>query len=108
MDALTANWDALKIPKKYFDYVGCFLPWDPKTQSGLNTRRFIRDQSEYPKTSHIYTALAKPSTEKLKRQSTLSSPPLPSKTLAFAPPDQNPIPVTTQSSIVGTFSKKNT
>ena len=54
VDSLIANWDTLKISEKYLDYVGCFLPWDPKTQAGPNARKFIRDQSEHPKTSHIY------------------------------------------------------
>ena len=107
MDSLIANWDALKIPEKRLDYVGCFLPWDPKTQAGPNARKFIRDQSEHPKISHIYTVTAKPSSKKLKRQFTLSSPPPPSKTMALAPPDQNPAPASTQSSIAGTFSKKH-
>ena len=50
VDSLIANWDALKIPEKYLDYVGCFLPWDPKTQARPNAHKFIRDQSEHPKT----------------------------------------------------------
>ena len=107
VDSLIANWDALKIPEKYLDYVGCFLPWDPKTQAGPNARKFTRDQSEHPKISHIYTVTAKPSSKKLKRQFTLSSPPPPSKTMALAPPDQNPAPASTQSSIAGKFSKKH-
>ena len=101
VDSLIANWDALKIPKKYLDYVGCFLPWDPKTQAGPNAHKLIRDQPEHPKTSHIYTVTAKPSSKKLKMQFTLSSPAPPSKTMALAPPDQNPAPASTQSSIAG-------
>ena len=106
MDSLIANWDALKIPEKRLDYVGCFLPWDPKTQAGPNACKFIRDQSEHPKTSHIYTVTANPSSKKLKRQFTLSSTP-PSKTMELTPPDQNPAPASTQSSITGKFSKKH-
>ena len=107
MDSFIANWNALKIPEKYLDYVGSFLPWDPRTQAGLNSHKFIRDQSEYPKTSHIYTVTAKLSSKKLKRQFTLSSPLPPSKTLALVPSDQNPAPASTQSSIVGKFKKKH-
>ena len=55
LDYLIANWDILKIPDKYCDYVGCFLPWEPKIQEGPNSRKYIRDQSEHPKTSHIYS-----------------------------------------------------
>ena len=71
VDALVANWDALNIPKKYLDYVGCCLPWDPKTQAGTNARKFIRDQSEHHET-YIYcaTVSTKPS-KKQKSQSTL-------------------------------------
>ena len=46
---------------------------------------------------HIYTVTAKPSSKKLKRQFTLSSPPPLSKTLALAPSDQNPAPTSIQS-----------
>ena len=49
----------------------------------------------------------KPFSKKLKRQFTLSSPPPPSEMLALAPPDQNTTPDSTQSSIVGKFSKKH-
>ena len=48
--------------------------------------------------------LAKPSSKKLKRQSTFFSPP-PFKMLALSPPDQNPAPGSTQSSITVKFSK---
>ena len=106
VDSLAANWDALKIPEKYLDYVGCFLPWDPKAKAGLNACKFIRDQSEHPKRSFIYTVTAKPCSKKLKRQSFLSLPLSLSKMLALAPPDQNSAPASTHSSIVGKFSKK--
>ena len=55
---------------------------------------------------YIY-CVQKPSRKKLKRQSTLSLLPPPSKMLALAPPEQNPAPVTTQSSITGKFSKEH-
>lgn len=42
---LVNNWDALKIPAKYLDYIGCFLPWSGDINAGPNARRFIRDQS---------------------------------------------------------------
>ena len=109
VDVLIAKWGALKIPEKYLDYVGCFLPWDLKTQAKPNVCKFIRDQSEHPKTSHIYTVSAKLSSKKLNQstlQSTLSSPPPLSKTLAFAPLDQNPALVSAQSIIVSKFPKK--
>ena len=59
MDALIANWDGLKIPEKYLDFVGCFLPRDSKAQVVPNARNLIRDQSEHPKTSHIDPVLPK-------------------------------------------------
>ena len=49
----------------------------------------------------------KPYSKKLKRQFVLSSPPPSSKTLALAPPDQKPASGSTQSGIVGKFSKKH-
>ena len=50
VDGLIANRVAQKIPKKYLGCVGCFLPWDPKTQAGVNACKFIRDLAEHPKT----------------------------------------------------------
>ena len=55
LEGIINNWDALEIPLKYLDYVGCFLPWESDVKAGPNARRFIRDQSEHPKASHIYT-----------------------------------------------------
>lgn len=68
---LINNWDILKIPQKEIDYVGCFLPWKEDIQAGPNSRKFIRDPSEHPKTSHIYTVDGNASKSKLKRQATL-------------------------------------
>ena len=108
IDTIIASWDSLKIPDKYMDYVGCFLPWEPKKHAGPNARKFIRDQSEHPKVSHIYTVSANPSKKKLKRQmgivSSSSSTP-PSKLLALSPPEKIPTP-SSQSTIVAKFTKK--
>ena len=53
VNAIIVNWDALKTPKKYFDYVGCFSPWDPKIQAGPNTLKFISYQLKHTKVSPI-------------------------------------------------------
>ena len=53
--SLVSNWDALKIPAECMDYVGCFLPWNKAHHAGPNSRRFIREPNEHPKTTHIYT-----------------------------------------------------
>ena len=72
VEALVNNWDSLKIPPRYIDYIGCFLPWESDINAGPNSRRFIREQSEHPKTTHIYTVDSSSSTSnKVKRQSTL-------------------------------------
>ena len=54
------------------DYVECFLPWHKDINAGPNARRFIREQSEHPKTTHIDTVDSKSSSSKLKRQSVFS------------------------------------
>ena len=33
--SLVSNWNALKIPAKYMDYVGCFLLWNKAHHAGL-------------------------------------------------------------------------
>ena len=50
--SLVAKWDELKIPNKYVDYVGCFLPCEKTTFVAPNARKFNRHQSEHPKASH--------------------------------------------------------
>lgn len=71
LTGLINNWDILNVPAKYIDYVGCFLPWQSDVRAGPNAQKFIWDQSEHPKTSHIYTVDAKASNKKLKRQTSL-------------------------------------
>ena len=104
LDNLIANWDILKIPDKYCDYVGCFLPWEPEIQAEPNSRKYIRDQSEHPKTLHIYTVSEDPNKKKLKRQFTVGS--TPHKEVTLAPPAKTPKPVSNQSTIVGKTTKK--
>ena len=72
IDGLIAKWDELKIPSKFVDYIGCFLPWEKNVHAAPNARKYIRDQSEHPKTSHPETvqSLKKPS-----KSATLASPP---------------------------------
>ena len=101
VDSLIANWDT---PRSI---------WTMLVASYHGILRSKQDQmlasssgtSQNILKHHIYTVTAKPSSKKLKRQSTLSSPPSPSKTLALA--GQHPVPASTQSSIVGKFSKKH-
>ena len=52
---------------------GLINNWDILSDvcAGPNAQKFIRDQSEHPKTSHIYTVDAKASNKKLKRQTSL-------------------------------------
>ena len=75
VDGLIAKWDELKVPSKFIDYVGCFLPYQIKTHAGPCSRKYIRDQSEHPKTSHPETM------KKVKRpsKSTTLAGPLPEK-----------------------------
>ena len=54
IDSLIANWDMLKLKDAYLDYTGCFLPWNPDVNASPNARKYIRDQSKHPKTSHHY------------------------------------------------------
>ena len=56
---------------------------------------------------HIYIVYIEHCSKKMKRQSTLSLPPTPSKILGLAPSEQNPAPATTQSNIPGKFKKKH-
>lgn len=66
----------IKHSSQIQDYIGCFLPWKSDVFADLNSRSFIREQSEHPKTTHIFTvdsSKVKPTSNKLKRQSTLLS-----------------------------------
>ena len=54
VEDLINSWDSLKVPEKYMDYIGCFLPWDPTVNAGPNSRRYIRDQADHPKISQMY------------------------------------------------------
>ena len=81
IDGVIAKWDELKIPGKYMDYVGCFLPCDDqKVHAGPNARKYTRDQSEHPKTSHPETITA--NLKKKSKSCTLTSAP-PKKVLAL-------------------------
>ena len=72
---LISNWDALKIPAKYADYIGCFLPWNKAHHAGPNSRRFIREPSEHPKSTHIFTTSAVTMKRQQKQASITSQPP---------------------------------
>ena len=103
---LINNWDILKLPQKKIDFVGCFLPWKEDIQAGPNSRKFIRDPSEHPKTSHIYTVEENPSKTKLKNQATLpqmTNKPPPAKVIVL---DKEEGP-SKQSTISGKTSKKH-
>ena len=75
IDSLIANWDLLKIPSKYADYVGCFLPWDAEHHACPNAPKYIRDQASHPKTSHAYTVMVTSKKHQLKQAVVSTRPP---------------------------------
>ena len=79
--SLVSNWNTLKIPAKYMDYVGCFLAWNKAHHADPNSRRFIREPNEHPKTTHIYTTSAVTKKRSQKQASLTSQPP--KKTIAL-------------------------
>ena len=64
------------------DYVGCFLAWNKAHHADPNSRRFIREPNEHPKTTHIYTTSAVTKKRSQKQASLTSQPP--KKTIALA------------------------
>lgn len=96
LDALISNWDMLELKDAYIDYIGCFLPWDMDVHAAPNARKYIRDQSEHPKTSHMYT-VSTSTKKRQKSQACLASPKIPPKIISLEkqPPDL------TQYAIVG-------
>lgn len=41
LEGVVNNWDALKIPVRYIDFVGCFLPWEDDVRAGPNAHKYI-------------------------------------------------------------------
>ena len=100
--SMVSNWDAPKIPAKYMDYVGCFLPWNKAHHAGPNSRSFISELNEHPKTTHIYTT-SSVTKKRLQKQASLTFQP-PKKTIAL---DKSSSSTTTnkQTKIIGKYSK---
>ena len=100
--SLVSNSDTMKIPAKYMDYVGCFLPWNKAHHAGLNSRRFINEPNEHAKTTHIYTTSAVTKKRSQKQASLTFQPP--KKTIAL---DKSSSSTTTnkQTKIIGKYSK---
>ena len=100
--SLVSNWNTLKIPAKYMDYVGCFLAWNKAHHADPNSRRFIREPNEHPKTTHIYTTSAVTKKRSQKQASLTSQPP--KKAIAL---DKSSSSTTTtkQTKIIGKYSK---
>ena len=82
-------------------YVGCFSPWNKAHSAGSNSRRFISEPNEHPKTTHIYTTSAVPKKRSQKQESLTFQPP--KKTIAL---DTSSSTTTTkQTKIIVKYSK---
>ena len=84
------------------DYVGCFLPWNKAHHAGPNSRRFISERNEHPKTTHIYTT-SSVTKKSLQKQASLTFQP-PKKTIALDKSSASTT-TTTQTKIIGKYSK---
>ena len=83
------------------DYDGCFLQWNKAHHTGPNSRRFIRESNEHPKTTHIYTTSAVTKKRSQKQASLTSQPP--KKTIALD--KSSSTTATKQTKIIGKYSK---
>ena len=98
--SLVSNWDTLKIPAKYMDYVGLILPWNKAYHAGPNLRRFISEPNEHPKTTQFYTTSAVTKKRSQKQASLTFQPP--KRTIAL---DKSSTATTKQTKIIGKYSK---
>ena len=85
------------------DYVGCFLPQNKAHHVGPNSRRFIWEPNEHPKTTHIYTTSAV-TKKRLQKQASLSSQP-PKKSIALDKSSSSTTTTTKLTKIIGKYSK---